>query len=112
MSLPRRAMRDRVSKTALATTDIRKLAKYYRTEAGLNVSLKFVDQAESAFKAISERPLLGALLGLTEPRYADIRRWQIKGFERLIIFYREAENGVEIVRVIDATRDFGTLFPV
>lgn len=105
-------MSKHVGKTTLATADIRKLAKYYRTAAGLNVALRFVDQAESEFKKLSDMPGLGALLGFTEPRYANIRRWQVNGFERLIILYRIAGDGVEIVRVIDATSDFAALFNV
>jgi plasmid stabilization system protein ParE len=34
----------------------------------------------------------------------------VQGFPRYLIFYRSAEEGVEIVRVLHSSRDIGSLF--
>jgi toxin ParE1/3/4 len=65
--------------------------------------------AERAFNELLLRPGLGALLGMDELPYEDIRRWQIQGFSQLIILYREMADGVEIVRVLNASRDIPAL---
>jgi toxin ParE1/3/4 len=39
------------------------------------------------------------------PRLAGLRVWRIEGFEKHLIFYRAADNGIEIIRVINAARD-------
>jgi toxin ParE1/3/4 len=78
-----------IHKTGLATDDIREQADYYRQKAGLTAALRFVDNAELAFEQLVQMPKIGALLGLDELPYEDIRRWHIEGFDRLIILYRE-----------------------
>lgn len=98
-------MLDRViHKTALATADINDLADYYRRETGIAVAIRFVDYAEHAFNQIASMPGIGALLGFDELPYADVRRWHIKGFDRLIVLYRETADGVEVIRILDASR--------
>jgi toxin ParE1/3/4 len=98
-----------IHKTGLATDDINGLADYYRQEAGLAVALRFVDSAERAFEHLLEMPKTGALLGLDELPYEDIRRWHINGFDRLIILYHETADGIEIVRVLHTSRDIAAL---
>jgi toxin ParE1/3/4 len=104
-------MPDRIHKTVLATRDIEDLADYYRTEAGLTVALRFVHNAERALAQLAERPRLGALLGFEQAPYADIRRWHIKGFTALLILYRPVAEGIQVIRVVRASRDLTALFP-
>lgn len=104
-----------IHKTGLASTDIEELADYYFEKAGLAVAIRFIDNAEIAFEELLVRPGLGAILGLDELPYEDIRRWQIEGFGQLIILYREMADGIEIVRVLNTARDIPALmreFPV
>lgn len=103
-------MPDRIERTALATEDIEQLAAYYLAEAGISVALRFVDHAEQAFHRIARMPMLGAMLGFPSPPHADIRRWHIPAFPRLLILYRPLPDGVEVIRVLDAARDVTTLF--
>jgi toxin ParE1/3/4 len=98
-----------IHKTGLATTDINELADYYLEKAGVVVALRFIDNTERAFDEIRAMPGLGALLGLDELPYEDIRRWQIDGFSQLIILYREMADGIEIVRVLNTARDIPAL---
>jgi plasmid stabilization system protein ParE len=103
-------MPERIEKTVLATRDIEELAAYYLAEAGIPVAKRFIDHAELAFGHLARMPLIGALLGFQRPRYADIRRWHIQGFPRLLILYRALPDAIELVRVLDAGRNLSTLF--
>jgi toxin ParE1/3/4 len=98
-----------IHKTGLATDDIREQADYYRQKAGLALALRFVDQAERAFEQLAHMPKIGPLLGLDELPYEDIRRWHIDGFDRMIILYRETQDGIEVIRVLHTSRDIATL---
>ncbi len=98
-----------IHKAGFATADINELADYYRKEAGYAVALRFIDNAERAFDQLLTMPSIGALLGLDELPYEDIRRWQIDGFRNLIILYRETADGIEIVRVLHTSRDITVL---
>jgi len=103
-------MTERVRRSPLAENDIDDLAEYYRTEAGLTVSLRFVAATEAAIETLADHPRMGATLGLSAGPERDIRRWQIEGFPRLILLYRPAETGLTIMRVLDAARDIEDLF--
>ena len=98
-----------IHKTGLATTDINDLADYFRDQAGVAVALRFVDNAEHAFDQLLATPGIGALLGLDELPYEDIRRWHINGFDHLIVLYRAMADGIEIVRVLHTARDIPAL---
>jgi toxin ParE1/3/4 len=98
-----------IHKTGFATADINELADYYYEKAGLAIAIRFIDNAERAFEQLLATPRLGARLGLDELPYEDIRRWQIDGFSQLIILYREMADGVEIVRVLNTSRDIPAL---
>jgi len=39
------------------------------------------------------------------PRLRDLRIWPIRGFEKIVIFYRPIEGGIEVVRVLHGARD-------
>jgi len=103
-------MAERIDKTVLATQDIEQLAAYYQAEAGIAIAIRFVDQAEHAFMHLALMPRMGALVGFQHPQHADIRRWHIQGFPRLLILYRALLDGIQLVRVLDAGRDFHALF--
>ena len=94
-----------IHKTGLATTDINELADHFLGVAGLAVALRFLDRAERAFDQLVTVPRIGALLGLDELPYEDIRRWHIDGFDHLLILYREMADGIEVVRLLHTARD-------
>ena len=103
-------MTERITRSPLAEKDIADLAEYYRVEAGLTVALRFVVNAEAATQAIVAYPKIGATVGLTSDPDQDIRRWHIEGFPRVTVLYRPTASGINIIRVIDAARDFESIF--
>lgn len=103
-------MADRISRSPLAEQDIADLSEYYRKEAGLTVALRFVASTEASIETLAGHPRMGATLGLAVESERNIRRWQIEGFPRLILLYQPTENGITVIRVIDAARDIENIF--
>ncbi|HEX4607134.1 MAG TPA: type II toxin-antitoxin system RelE/ParE family toxin [Urbifossiella sp.] len=97
-------------KSEQATADLGDLVDHYLRNAGPATALRFIDQAERAFAQLLAMPKVGALLGLDELPYEDIRRWHVDGFPHLISLYREVADGVEIIRVLHTSRDIPALF--
>jgi toxin ParE1/3/4 len=59
---------------------------------------------------LSVMPEMGTIQHFLNPRFAGIRRWRIRSFEKYLIFYRPLEDGIEVVRVIHAARDIESIF--
>ena len=53
--------------------------------------------------------MIGAPVTLRHPDLAGIRKWRIKDFENHLIFYIPQPDGVTIVRVLHAARDWWSL---
>jgi toxin ParE1/3/4 len=88
-----------------ADRDLDDQAAYLATEASLEVSLRFYDAASITFGKIASMSGIGERWPSANPRLAGLRVWRIEGFEKHLIFYRAADNGIEIIRVIHAARD-------
>ena len=63
----------------------------------------FLQSAYDTFEFLAANP------GLGRPRpefgHADLRSWQVEGFRRFLIFYREASGEIQVWRVLHGTRD-------
>ena len=59
---------------------------------------------------LAAMPELGERQVFKRADLADLRAWQVRGFENYLIFYRPIEHGVEIVRVLHAARDIAAIF--
>ncbi|WP_293122261.1 type II toxin-antitoxin system RelE/ParE family toxin [Microcoleus sp. bin38.metabat.b11b12b14.051] len=71
----------------------------------LEVAEQFLVAADETFKLLGKMPGLGKMSQFYNPRLANIRQYQIRGFKRYLIFYRAEETGVEILRVLHGVRD-------
>ena len=56
--------------------------------------------------------MIGAPLTLRHPNLAGIRKWHIKDFEHHLIFYTPHPDGVSIVRILHAARDWWSLLGI
>jgi toxin ParE1/3/4 len=68
---------------------------------------RFIDAVEQGYARVLEFPRIGVEVVWRSPRLQGIRRWQVPGFQNFLIFYREVEDGVEIIRVLHGARDIG-----
>jgi toxin ParE1/3/4 len=102
----------RVFKRAAARRDLVQHYVYLAENAGDAVADRFLECAESSFAALSEHPEMGAALALRRPELAALRKWRIRDFDNYLIFYEPRTEGVSIVRVLYATRDWWQLLGV
>lgn len=54
-------------------------------------------------------PGIGERRESPNPRLAGLRVWRVEGFEKHLIFYRPAGDGIEIVRVLHGARDIDSI---
>jgi len=50
-------------------------------------------------------PGMGEAFATSHPRLQGVRRFRVAGFPNHLIFYREIEGGIEVVRVLHGARD-------
>jgi toxin ParE1/3/4 len=73
-------------------------------------AMRFLAAAEATFRDLLKKPDLGAL-GEFRSRFLNgVRRWRVKGFKNYLIFYREVEDGIEVIRVLHGARDIDAIF--
>lgn len=53
--------------------------------------------------------MIGSPLTLQHPTLASLRKWRVKDFDNHLIFYLPRSDGVSIVRVLHAARDWWSL---
>jgi toxin ParE1/3/4 len=67
----------------------------------------FLEAAYDTFEFLAANP------GLGRPRsefgHAGLRSWQVDGFRRYLIFYREMPGKIQIWRVLHGTRDLARI---
>jgi toxin ParE1/3/4 len=102
----------RVFKRAAARRDLVQHYVSLAENAGDAVADRFFECAESSFAALSEHPEMGAALALRRPELAALRKWRIRDFDNYLIFYEPSTDGVSIVRILYATRDWWQLLEV
>lgn len=82
---------------------------YLSDEADSEVANRFLANTESSFSDLALQPGMGAPLALRATELAGLRKWRVKAFENILIFYLPRRDGVSIVRVLHAARDWWKL---
>lgn len=101
-----------VHKRAAARRDLVEHFVYLADNGGLDVAERFLIRAEASFAALANQPLMGSPLTLRRPELNGMRKWRVQEFENFLIFYQPRRNGISIVRVLYATKDWWSLFDV
>ncbi len=94
-----------------AATDTAAIADYLYVSATPDVALRFIDAVEAAYRLLSAHPASGS------PRHAHVlpelpvplRFHPIKHFERVLIYYLDQPDAVEVIRISDASRGLDAL---
>lgn len=73
-------------------------------------ALRFLEMAEKTFDELAEMPQMGNPDPFRSVQLAGVRRWRVRDFERHLIFYKPLDEGIEIIRVLDSSRDIEGLF--
>ena len=97
---------------AAAKRDLVEQFVYLAEEVGLDTAERFLTNAETSFNDLARQPMIGAPLTLRHPDLVGIRKWRINDFENHLIFYIPDPDGVTILRVLHAARDWWGLLGI
>jgi toxin ParE1/3/4 len=71
--------------------------------------LRFIEAAEKAFLRLLDLPDIGRRRQFRHPDLAGVRSWPVPGFEKHLIFYRLAPQGIQVLRVLHSARDLDAI---
>lgn len=92
-----------------ADRDLEEQAYYYATEANPELGHRFLVAAHETFTLLATQPQIGWRARLKHPALESVRVFRVSGFERVLILYRSAPGGVDILRAIHGSRDLQAL---
>jgi toxin ParE1/3/4 len=101
-----------IHKRASAKRDLIEHYVYLAENAGIETAERFLVNVEKSFSELSRHPEMGSPLDLRSPKLAGLRKWQVSGFERMLIFYLPRSGGVSILRVLHAAQDWWSLLGI
>jgi toxin ParE1/3/4 len=70
---------------------------------------RFMAAVESTFEKLARSPLVGRRVERPALIGQGLRWWPIEGFPNHLIFYRQVEDGIHVVRVLHGARDWPTV---
>jgi toxin ParE1/3/4 len=82
----------------------------YIAEDNPAAARRFYEALAASVAKLGEFPAMGSPRAYGSAELACLRMMPVQGFPCHLIFYRPAEGGVEIVRVLHSSRDIGSLF--
>jgi toxin ParE1/3/4 len=82
----------------------------YIAEDNLDIGVTFLVAVEDSLEQLVQFPLIGKKRDFNNFRFQEIRMWQVKAFEKYLIFYQVIESRIEIIRVLHSTRNVEDLF--
>lgn len=88
-----------------ADRDLDTQACYLATEASPEVGHRFLLAAHETFALLAANPKIRWHAALKHPELTALRVFRITGFEKILVFCRPHGNGVEILRVVHASRN-------
>ncbi len=100
-----------VQRRPQAAFDIIECANYLATDS-LDTALRFLDAVEVTFAFVAKNPEIGPVCRFASKEAANVRYWQIKEFQRHLMFYVPLRTpiGIDVVRVLHGARDLEALF--
>jgi toxin ParE1/3/4 len=93
-----------------AERDLDAQAEYIAISSGGAAALRFYRSAAQTFQLLARSPSVGRRIPYRHPLLANARMLVMKGFPKHLIFYRLAEDQIEVIRVIHGARDIENLF--
>lgn len=93
----------------LAREDILRQYTWYLTEAGEDVSQRFLDAVEAAVNLLRRSPDIGSPRIFKNPLLAGLRSQPVPGFAAIRIYYIHIGEELRIIRVLHGKRDAHSL---
>ena len=101
-----------VYKRANAKRDLVEDYVYLAEHADIETAERFLASADESFSDLARRPGMGTALSVNDPKLAGLRKWRVNGFEKFLIFYLPRPDGVSIVRVLHAAKNWWGLLGI
>lgn len=98
-----------INRSDTAIQDLDDLAKFIQRESP-QAAIRFLSAAEATFQCLAAMPELGQRQSFGKKELADVRVWQVREFENYLIFYKPSERGIDVLRVLHASRDAPSVF--
>ena len=92
-----------------AERDIRECALFIGRDNSQAVA-RFIDASYETFQRLADLPGSGTPYEAISQAFHGMRRSLVSGFEKYLVFYVQASEGVKIVRVIQGSRDIESIF--
>jgi toxin ParE1/3/4 len=94
-----------------ADRDIDEIADYMAEKAGLEVGLRFLSDLYETLALLASQRAMGWPCKLQHLQLRAARVFRVSArFENYLIFYQPCPDGIEILRVVQGSRDLETLF--
>ncbi|MDR0336203.1 MAG: type II toxin-antitoxin system RelE/ParE family toxin [Planctomycetaceae bacterium] len=90
-----------------ARNDIMEISRYI-SERNLSAADRFVDAVDQTIQRLCDNPTIGERL-YSDPT-GKIRLTLVSGFRNYLIFFRQEETVLQVLRVLHGARDFSNLF--
>jgi toxin ParE1/3/4 len=83
---------------------------WYAENAGIETADRFLAAADATSAMLAHQPGIGVRAFVTRPELQGMRQFPISdGFDRTLIFYFPLKDGIDLVRVVHASRDLHRL---
>lgn len=88
-----------------ARKDILRQYGYFVDESLPRVADRFLESVEETIQRLTKHPNIGSATRLEHPRLQEIRRWPVKNFHSIWIFYTAEIHALSILRILHEKRD-------
>ena len=78
---------------------------YSRTKQDILDVAEFIDATESAFQLLVNPPGVGVVREFSVETLKGIRTWPVRDFDKVLIFYLDIPEGIQVIRVLHRARD-------
>lgn len=100
----------RIKTRSSADQDMEREAINIADYAGVEAGLRFFEACDRAFLLLASQPGMGVAKDFGNPIFAGMRMWRLKGFEEYLVFYLPIQGGIEVMRVVNGSRDLPIVF--
>lgn len=95
--------------TPQANQDLEKHFEYIAAQ-DMDAALRFFDAVRETFSQLAKNPNIGRVYEIPNPRLQGLRKWQVKRFDKYLVFYQHSESILEVIRLIHGSRDIPSIF--
>jgi toxin ParE1/3/4 len=92
-----------------ADQDLNERAVYFAKEANPELGHRFLLAAHETFGLLATQPQMGWHARLRHVQLSSMRVFRITGFEKILVLYQPRGDGVEVLRVVHASRNLQAL---